>query len=119
MKEILEGTSKQLKSLLRVAGRHSVILVVNPGDELDDGFLGGTDAGREFWLGMRNGGSIGLRNFKQYCKDNPSPTTTSSMRLPQDIANTIDMLEVPQTIKSTPAVALKNQLYVEMRNALR
>jgi len=119
VKEILEGTSKQLDSLLRVAGRHSLLLVINPEDEHDDGFLGGTNTGRDFWLGLRNGGAIGVRHFKQYCKDSlSSPTSTS--KSPEGTANTV--LEVSQAVsssKTSPAVVLKNQLYVEMRNALR
>lgn len=117
--EILEGASKQLDSLLRLAGRHSLLVVINPEDEHDDGFLGGTNTGREFWLSLRNGGTIGVRHFKQYCK-NSLASTASTIKSPEETASTVlEASHAGSSSKASPAVVLKNQLYMEMRNALR
>lgn len=50
-------------------------------DPSEEGFLGGTLTGREFWRGMRGGGSIGAKAFKAHClKNNPSTSATPHKR---------------------------------------
>ena len=53
--------SQQLVSLNHVSGHHSLLLVVDPNSGTDDGFLGGTVTGREFWRSMRGGGEMGAK----------------------------------------------------------
>lgn len=65
--EILRSTSRILESLHDLAGLQSFFLVVNPHDPEDEGFLGGTVLGREFWRGHRGCGVAGAEAFRTQC----------------------------------------------------
>ena len=122
MKDILQNTTNLLNSLFRIAGMHSLLLTIDPKDNNDEGFLGGSPSGREFWLSMRNGGATGMHHFKQFCRDNGGQSLASSSDTGGSssvLARNAPPTQVIRSGKSTPAVILKNQLYVEMRNALR
>ncbi|KAL5485969.1 hypothetical protein ACEPAI_7013 [Sanghuangporus weigelae] len=104
--DVLLETSRALESLESAAGRHSLLLVVDPAssDDVDDGFLGGTTTGREFWRGLRHGGSAGARNFKEYCRNVLGFPLGGS---------------ISKSSGQTPAGIMKNNLYTEMRSRLR
>ncbi|EJD06691.1 uncharacterized protein FOMMEDRAFT_102558 [Fomitiporia mediterranea MF3/22] len=110
--DVLDRTSRTLESLLTVAGHHSFLLVVDPfaADNTDEGFLGGTTVGREYWRGLRNGGATGARNFKEFCRK--SSGSQSGVQAPV-------LALTSASSKQTPAGTMKNNLYVEMRSRLR
>ncbi|KAI0951296.1 hypothetical protein AcW1_008372 [Taiwanofungus camphoratus] len=118
IQSVLRATSQSLESLQGIAGLQSFFLVVNPHDPTDDGFLGGTVLGREFWRGHRGCGASGAKAFTSLCikavndqvrykhtagsppGPNPQPTTT--------------LLQTKGTASS-----LKAEVYANVRNALR
>ncbi|CDO73723.1 hypothetical protein BN946_scf185015.g51 [Trametes cinnabarina] len=120
IRRVLLNVSEQLQSLETIAGLQSFFLVVDPRDQRDEGFLGGTVLGREFWRGHRGGGSSGARLFKARCQgqawpsSHPTAATTGSI-LPLMAAS-------PLATQATPkgsARELKAALYAAMRDALR
>lgn len=118
--EALRHTSTALESLHDVAGLQSFFLVVNPKDPMDEGFLGGTMIGREFWRGHRGCGTAGARAFKLYSeKSSPnfvtSADTTPLLPMTRGAASQID----PPVSKKGPAGSLKAEVYSSVRNALR
>lgn len=109
--EILRTTSQNLEALEGIAGLHSFFLVVNPYDPADEGFLGGTVLGREFWRGYRNCGVAGARAFKAHCAkalEDQSHRSVVPQQPPPSIAQ-----------KKGPASELKKEVYAAVRNALR
>ncbi|KAF8273233.1 hypothetical protein EI94DRAFT_1293957 [Lactarius quietus] len=76
-------TSRQniLESLHVTAGLQSFVVVVNPNDADDEGFLGGTPLGREFWTSLRGGGTAGAKALKSVAlstfQDPSSPSTST------------------------------------------
>ena len=78
-------------------------------DETDDGFLGGTNTGREFWRGLRNGGAVGARHFKEFCR--------KSSGVPSFAVGGVN--SQGSGSKQSPAGTMKNNLYAEMRSRLR
>ncbi|KAI1797120.1 hypothetical protein LXA43DRAFT_1138024 [Ganoderma leucocontextum] len=114
IRRVLENVSQELQSLETLAGIQSFFLVVNPHDPDDQGFLGGTIVGREFWRGHRGCGAPGAEAFK-----------AQSMRVIPQLPSTISAHTVPTTVQSTasrkkgPAREVKNELYAGIRNALR
>jgi hypothetical protein len=105
-----------LESLNEVSGTESFILAVDPNDPTDEGFLGGSLAGRDFWRGLRGGGTAGARGFKTFC----------GRRLPSQQQNH-HSLQVGDSgarpssaiSKSGPARSVKNDLYDAVRTSLR
>lgn len=85
---------------------------MDPFDASDDGFLGGTNAGREFWRGLRGGGAPGALAFKEYCRRGYGPQSSTTE---------IPPVSVPTMSKSkkTPASLLKSEVYAAVRAALR
>lgn len=110
----LEQISENLQYLHNVTGHHSLLLVVDPTTDEDGAFLGGTSTGRTFWNGLRGGGTLGARQFKQQCKSLSSTDETGSSSNPTSTTE-----RVITGNRQTPAVILKNNLYNEMRAALR
>lgn len=106
----LQTVSEHLESLRNIAGRHSFLLVVDPANDSDDGFLGGTILGREFWRGLRGGGTAGARAFKDRCR---AEIVQINDRNPNSLANP------DSASRRTPALAMKYNLYTDMRAALR
>lgn len=106
----LQTVSEHLESLRNIAGRHSLLLVVDPANDSDDGFLGGTILGREFWRGLRGGGTAGARAFKDQCR---AKTVQIADPNPSSLPNP------DSASRRTPALAMKYNLYTDMRAALR
>jgi len=106
---VLKSTSQTLEALLSTASIHSFFLTVDPNDTTDEGFLGGTVTGREFWRGLRGGGSAGAKAFKTHClrsiPASPFSTSSAASSLPAS--------------KRLPANALKSGVYTNIRNSLR
>jgi len=107
VQNILKSTSQTLETLFSVASIPSFFLAIDPNDINDEGFLGGTVTGREFWRGLRGGGSAGAKSFKTHClRSLPAASPTSS-----EIS-----LPVPARM---PAGAIKAEVYSNARNSLR
>ena len=117
---VLQNVSQQLESLEALSGMQSFFLVVNPNDHDDNGFLGGTTFGREFWRGHRGCGAAGAELFKAKCI-----RSTQSLCSPHPGAVLHPTLQpvplVPGTSsrKKGPARELKTELYGAVRDALR
>ena len=105
--------SENLQNLHDVTGQHSLLIVVDPTRNDEEGiFVGGTSTGRTFWNGLRGGGTTGARQFKQQCKSMPSNAEAETFAITENISQA-------GPSRQTPAVILKNNLYNEMRSALR
>jgi hypothetical protein len=96
---------------------HSLLLAVNPGDPEHQGFLGGTVLGREFWRGLRSGGDVGAKNFKNYCLKGTEASTVATDE-PTMAAGTIGPVLAP-VWKRSHTNTLKTEVYANVRNALR
>jgi len=101
-----------LETLAATLSVQSFVLAVDPFDPSDDGFLGGTTTGREFWRGLRGGGAPGALALKEHCRRNyesqPSTAGTSPVSAP-----------AMSKSKKTPASLLKSEVYAAVRAALR
>ena len=126
--DALRSTSRILESLHELAGLQSFFLVVNPHDPDDEGFLGGTVLGREFWRGHRGCGIAAAEAFRAQCvkalKQTSSPIVgaAASVVLPGQIQGPaqppVQMLNM-KSQKKGPAISLKMDIYADVRNALR
>ncbi|PIL35579.1 hypothetical protein GSI_02307 [Ganoderma sinense ZZ0214-1] len=114
VRSVLEKVSREFESLETLAGVQSFFLVVNPHDSDDQGFLGGTVAGREFWRGHRGCGAPGAEAFKAQCMriTTQRPTAVPVQAILPTVQNT-----APR--KAPPAREIKNELYAGIRHALR
>ncbi|KAI8980174.1 hypothetical protein BD414DRAFT_493863 [Trametes punicea] len=121
IRRTLMNVSQQLESLETLAGLQSFFLVVDPNDQVNEGFLGGTACGREFWRGHRGCGSSGAQAFKARCK-RPERLWQASFR-PAAIDSALGVAPALPTLTGTwsksPARELKATLYSAMRDALR
>ena len=101
-----------LETLAATLSVQSFVLAIDPFDPSDDGFLGGTNTGREFWRGLRGGGDPGALAFKEHCRRNYDPQTSTTRTPP---------VSAPALSKSkkTPASLLKSEVYAAVRAALR
>ncbi|KAI0049807.1 hypothetical protein FA95DRAFT_1537571 [Auriscalpium vulgare] len=107
VQEVLVATSRAVESLNRIAGLQAMLLVVDPSDPDHDGFLGGTELGREFWRGMRGGGATGTKAFKAHAvaaRHSTSPIVAQTAAFP---------------LKRETAHQVKADVYAAVRNALR
>ncbi|RPD74796.1 hypothetical protein L226DRAFT_571079 [Lentinus tigrinus ALCF2SS1-7] len=115
---VLRAISQELESLDTLAGLQSFFLVVNPNDPADEGFLGGTIKGREFWRGHRGCGVAGAQAFKAQCtrvQSQLATPTTISAPLPTTLPLSTSVL----SRKRPQAREVKSELYGAMRDALR
>lgn len=118
VRQALQAVAAQLDALRTTAGLEAFFLAVDPADGTDDsGFLGGTTLGRDFWRGLRNGGDAGARLFKHQCKAASVAARSSGAAAASSCATGSE--RTLSGTRRTPAVALKNNLYNEMRTALR
>ncbi|KAI9060657.1 hypothetical protein FKP32DRAFT_1577784 [Trametes sanguinea] len=118
IRRVLMNISEQLESLERLAGVQSFFLVVDPDDQADEGFLGGTVLGREFWRDHRGCGSSGAQVFRARCRRARQPWRGShhaAIDSRADIARTL----AAQATSKNSARELKAALYSGMRDALR
>ena len=117
---ILRETSRLLESLHKLTNTQSFFLTIDPNDPTDQGFLGGTILGREFWRGLRGGGETGAKNFRAFCLKGTSHNTTQAVLdrtlvSGQNVANA----PLPSRTKRGPASELKAQVYSAVRDTLR
>lgn len=137
--EVLKSISSQLELLQSILGMESFYLAVNPYDPADDGFLGGTLLGREFWRGHRGCGAPGARAFQLFCQKAgqalatpvlPPPPNASTPHSP--LAPSVPPSPYPQastsaqpisagnaSAKKGPAGTVRAEVYVTVRNAIR
>lgn len=113
VRTILCHTSRILEKLADASGTHSFMVAVDPNDSSDQGFLGGSVRGREYWRGMRNGGAAGAKAFKLHCQK------ANELVIPA--SGTIQMSQIEQAPpqKTGNAKEVKQELYEATRNALR
>ena len=113
--QVLQSVSQELESLEKLTGAQSFFLVVNPYDQEDQGFLGGTVVGREFWRGYRGCGAPGAEAFKAHCV-----RTIPQFAIATTLGTTAHTTVPSATSrKKGPARELKTELYARIRNALR
>ncbi|PFH52998.1 hypothetical protein AMATHDRAFT_138738 [Amanita thiersii Skay4041] len=122
---ILCEASRVLESLYETSGIQSFLLAVDPPNPADNGFLGGSLLGREFWRSMRGGGKAGAKSFRVYClKEMPPP---APLNQPLSIADaTVPAIDsassssapVPAR-RGVTAKSLKTELYDKFRKTLR
>ncbi|KAI0775220.1 hypothetical protein BD413DRAFT_471784 [Trametes elegans] len=118
IQQALLDVSKQLETLELLGGLQSFFLVVDPNDPTDEGFLGGTPLGREFWRGHRGCGAAGAQAFKARCTR--SAPSWPSHTPPIDPALLPASTPPASTTGSKgSARELKTELYAAMRDALR
>ncbi|CCM01384.1 uncharacterized protein FIBRA_03435 [Fibroporia radiculosa] len=114
---ILRYTSQTLESLREIAGLQSFFLVVNPRNVADEGFLGGTLFGREFWRGHRGCGVSGAKAFQAQCMKSEkneirSSTAGTALEMSPSMINISSQ-------KRGPASSLKAEVYASVRDAIR
>jgi len=100
-----------LESLHFTAGVQSFVLAINPNDAEDEGFLGGSSLGREFWRSLRGGGTAGVKTLKSLAIS----TLQNSIPLaPAALHGT----GIPSQPRET-AHTLKSDVYARVRALLR
>jgi len=108
---ILSSTCQVLESLQVTAGVQSFVVAINPNDAEDEGFLGGSSLGKEFWTSLRGGGTAGAKALKSLAistlQDPSSPSTS-----------TFHGTGMPSRQKET-AHSLKSEVYARVRTLLR
>jgi hypothetical protein len=114
---VLTDTSNQLETLGHITGIESFFLAVDPADIKNDGFLGGTVAGREFWRGQRYGGQSGAKAFQLHCLKLAAVSSSTPSDSTQDNADTVASSSSP--VESSSGAKVKAELYETFRNALR
>ena len=110
---ILRATSRILETLEELAGLQSFFLVVNPSDPSDEGFLGGTLLGREFWRCHRGCGTTGAKLFQEQCMKAREAKMSGEPALPD-----APLVSAPPK-KKGPAGSLKTEVYAAVRDAVR
>jgi len=111
IRNILLSISRMLESLHATAGVQSFVLAVNPNDTEDEGFLGGSPLGREFWRSLRGGGVAGVKALKSFAISTFEDSSPSSHVAPRGIG-------IPPRQKET-AHSLKSDVYARVRTLLR
>lgn len=104
---VLLSTSRVLESLQATSGVQSFILAINPNDAEDEGFLGGSSLGREFWRSLRGGGLPGVKALKSL-----------AISTLQDSNLSLHGTGIPSRQKET-AHSLKSDVYARVRTLLR
>ncbi|KAF9450899.1 hypothetical protein P691DRAFT_424043 [Macrolepiota fuliginosa MF-IS2] len=113
VRNILIEASKVLESLAEVSGVQSFLLAVDPSNPHDAGFLGGSLIGREYYRGLRGGGTAGAGSFKTYAqKRAPSSRDEADTR-----ESSVRSSPAPPTFRS--ARQAKVELYEAIRLQLR
>ena len=100
-----------LESLQFTAGVQSFVLAINPNDAEDEGFLGGSSLGREFWRSLRGGGTAGAKALKSLAistLQNSTPSSQAALHGPG----------IPSRQRET-AHSLKSEVYARVRSLLR
>ncbi|KZT73706.1 hypothetical protein DAEQUDRAFT_762138 [Daedalea quercina L-15889] len=110
---VLRSTSRTLESLEELTGLQSFFLVVNPSDSADEGFLGGTVSGREFWRCHRGCGAAGAKLFQEQCMKAKDAKKSGLRAL-----SNVPLVNAPAR-KKGPASSLKSEVYASVRDAIR
>ncbi|KAI0280781.1 hypothetical protein BGY98DRAFT_961860 [Russula aff. rugulosa BPL654] len=110
IRNVLLSTSRALESLQATSGVQSFVLAVNPNDADDEGFLGGSSLGREFWRSLRGGGLAGVKALKSLATSTLQDTSSSNFSL--------HGAGIPSRQKET-AHSLKSDVYARVRALLR
>lgn len=100
-----------LESLQVTAGVQSFLLAINPNDTEDEGFLGGSSLGREFWRSLRGGGTAGAKALKSLAISAFQNSTLSSQAA-------LHGTGIPSRQRET-AHSLKSEVYARVRTLLR
>lgn len=108
---ILSSTCQVLESLQVAAGVQSFMVAVNPNDAEDEGFLGGSSLGKEFWTSLRGGGTAGAKALKSL-----AISTFQDPYLPS--TSTLHGTGMPSRQRET-AHSLKSEVYARVRTLLR
>ncbi|KAH9002982.1 hypothetical protein EDB86DRAFT_2894346 [Lactarius hatsudake] len=108
---ILSSTCQVLESLQVTAGIQSFVVAINPNDAEDEGFLGGSLLGKEFWTSLRGGGTAGAKALKSL-----AISTFQDPSLPP--TPTFHGTGIPSRQKET-AHSLKSEVYARVRTLLR
>ncbi|KAH9068412.1 hypothetical protein EDB83DRAFT_2222701 [Lactarius deliciosus] len=108
---ILSSTCQVLESLQVTAGIQSFVVAINPNDAEDEGFLGGSSLGKEFWTSLRGGGTAGAKALKSL-----AISTFQDPSLPP--TPTFHGTGIPSRQKET-AHSLKSEVYARVRTLLR
>ncbi|TFK75230.1 hypothetical protein BDN72DRAFT_758505 [Pluteus cervinus] len=112
-RSILCHTSRILESLAESSGVQSFLVSVDSKSPEDEGFLGGSVTGREYWRGLRGGGAVGAKSFKVHCQKLSQPP-------PIPAAGTVNPSQVDgSNSKAGTSKAVKTDLYDATRKALR
>ncbi len=112
---MLIDTSKALESLADLTGVQSFLLAVDPHSPHDMGFLGGSLVGREYYRGLRGGGTAGAGFFKAYAQKRvPS---TSQEEVDSQVVTAQSNPVAPPVVRS--ARQTKVDLYEIIRSQLR
>ena len=117
----VRAISDALESLQVIASMQSFFLVVNPNDAADEGFLGGTLLGREFWRGHRGCGAPGAQAFKLFCKTWMAQMDDQYRSHASTASQSLPAVAVPQSqvSKRSNASAVKSEVYASVRHAVR
>jgi hypothetical protein len=119
VRSVLSETSRILELLHSLSGTHSFFLAVDPNDDLDEGFLGGTVLGREFWRGFRGGGDAGAKTFRSRCLKKLEGATSVQRHNFTSAEASGTSSSAAATSKRSPASSLKAEVYTNVRDALR
>ncbi|KAI0078824.1 hypothetical protein K474DRAFT_1660007 [Panus rudis PR-1116 ss-1] len=116
----LRRVSNMLDALETTAGLQSFFLAVNPKKDNDQGFLGGTQLGRDFWRRYKAGGAPGAHAFKAHCATRLGPQwyaeASNNLRMTPYVLPTPAQTTLSQ---KGPAGAIKAEVYTAMRVAVR
>ena len=110
VRNLLSSTSRVLESLQAASGVQSFVLAINPNDAEDEGFLGGSSLGREFWRSLRGGGLAGVKAMKSLAISTLQDSASSNFSL--------HGTGIPSRQKET-AHSLKSDVYARVRSLLR
>ena len=110
VRNVLLSTSRVLESLQATSGVQSFVLAINPNDAEDEGFLGGSSLGREFWRSLRGGGTAGVKAMKSLAVSTLQDASSSVV--------TLHGTGLPSRQRET-AHSLKSEVYARVRALLR
>jgi len=123
IQNILNHVSKLLESLERVAGLQSFFLIVNPYNPTDEGILGGTAKGRNFWQGQRGCGPAGVQAFRLASSfPQGMGSASGSGNAGATMPSAAQVVAGPSQSTTKPkaaAMSLKAEVYSCMRAAVR
>ncbi len=109
--DILSSICQVLESLQVTGGVQSFMVAINPNDAEDEGFLGGSSLGKEFWTSLRGGGTAGAKALKSLAISTFQDSAFSS-------TSALHGAGIAPRQKET-AHSLKSEVYARVRTLLR